>query len=562
MLVNIDIKNIAIIKHVSLDFTKGFNVLTGETAAGKSIIIDSINMVLGRRVNRDVIRSGENNASVSAVFEYDITVASQLKELGIINEEDACVGADADAFASVGSILLQRDITHEKSTCRVNGKVVPTIILQQIGDLLIDIHGQHDNQSLLNPNKHINFLDDYANVGFELSEYRDKYSEYKKIQQQINDLECNEREKSQRQDMLNFQLNELESANLRLEEEDELVARKKIINNAEKIYQRLSVAQQELDNFNINRVIKSLQDVSEVSDELNNPLEKLIDIQDNLRDVSYRISRVFEEYNVNPNEIDDIEARLDVIYRLKRKYAPSVAELLEYKQKIQDELNALNNSDELLSDLHKQISICENKLKMSAEKLSEKRCASAAKLQGKITEILHELDMQKSQFFVDINNIDYCENGCDHICFKIATNAGEDLKDLTKIASGGELSRIMLAIKSILNDENQTDTLIFDEIDSGISGRTAQKVGEKISDLSKKKQVICITHLAQIAAMADTHFKLEKHEDNGKTLTEVFNLDYKERKDELARIIGGAKITDITLKSAEEMLDFARKISA
>ncbi len=554
MLERLHIKNIAVIDEAEIEFNNGFNVLTGETGAGKSIIIDSINMVLGERTSKTIIRNGEKKAVVEALFSIDN------KEILNTLEKN---GFDVDD----GTVILYRDLnTDGKSLCKINGSMTTASGIREIANMLINIHGQQDNQSLLTPSSHICFLNNYANLDSKLLEYSTYYNKVKEIEEALNSLKTDEREKERLTDLYTFQVSEIDNAKLIVGEDEALFERRKFISGINKISETLNFSYETLYNSDrnsyesISSVVNSLISITEYDERLNEIYERLNSLSIELDDIIYQIRDYRDEMEFNENEADELEARLDLINTLKRKYGNTIEEIIEYRNETEDKLNKITKSDEETEKLKNELlTVCEHRNKI-ADEISAIRKKHAIELSEKICEELADLDMSKVKFEVSIKECEYNKNGCDNVEFLISVNAGEPLKPLSKIASGGEMSRIMLAIKSIFADSDPVDTLIFDEIDTGVSGRAAQKIAEKINKISNKKQILCITHLAQIAAMANTHFLIEKNVLDEHTFTNVTPLDGDSRKTELARIIGGAQITDITIKAASEMLEMADKL--
>ena len=557
MLTKLHIKNIAVIDEVDVEFQDGFNVLTGETGAGKSIIIDSINMVLGERTSRELIRNGEQKAVVEALFEIDSEdVINAICELGIEVED--------------GVVLIYRDLnTDGKGTCRINGQMVTAGMIKELAKLMINIHGQQDNQSLLNPSKHTDFLDSYACIMPLRQDYKNVYDVTKQITEQIENCNTNEQEKERKIDLLQFQIDEIFSASLKIGEEEQLTERRAFLGSASKISEILESSANTLYDGNgedssvhdlLSRVVRDFSEVAGFDEKLQGFYSSLESISIELDDVIYQIRDYADNIEFTSNELDLAESRLDTIYKLKRKYGASIAEILAYLDSIQNELDAITQSDERIKKLQKELEQNLEKQERLAQEIHLQRVESAKSLEQKVMIELADLDMNKVQFKVNIERTSFNQNGFDSIEFLISTNIGDGLKPLSKIASGGEMSRIMLAIKSILADTDNVSTLIFDEIDTGVSGRAAQKIAEKIDKISRKKQILCITHLAQIASMAGTHFLIEKSVSQEKTKTSVAMLSSLERENELARIIGGAQITDLTLQNAKEMLQLANKV--
>ena len=554
MLERLHIKNIAVIDEAEIEFNRGFNVLTGETGAGKSIIIDSINMVLGERTSKSIIRNGEKKAVVEALFSIDNPeVIDALEESGFDIED--------------GTVILYRDLnTDGKSLCKINGSMTTASGIREIANMLINIHGQQDNQSLLSPSSHIDFLNSYADLENKLLEYREFYNKVKEIEEKLNSLQMDEREKERQIDLYSFQIKEIDDAKLVVNEDEQLAERKKFISGISKISETINYSHDALYTSDhsaydtLSSVAGNFNAITEFDTKLSEIYERLNSASIELEDIIYQIRDYRDSIDFDESEADNIESRLDLINTLKRKYGNSIEEILSYRNDIEKNLNAITKSDEETEMLRKELDdVCKMRNSIATE-ISKIRRKSATELSNKICSELADLDMSKVKFDVQIKECEYNKNGCDNIEFLISVNAGEPLKPLSKIASGGEMSRIMLAIKSIFADSDPVDTLIFDEIDTGVSGRAAQKIAEKINKISSKKQILCITHLPQIAAMANTHFLIEKNVDAEHTYTKVNVLDENSRKNELARIIGGAQITDITIQAAAEMIKMAEKL--
>lgn len=554
MLERLHIKNIAVIDEAEIEFNSGFNVLTGETGAGKSIIIDSINMVLGERTSKSIIRNGEKKAVVEAMFSIDNPeVINALEESGFDIED--------------GTVILYRDLnTDGKSLCKINGSMTTASGIREIANMLINIHGQQDNQSLLSPSSHIDFLNSYADLENKLLEYREFYNKVKEIEEKLNSLQMDEREKERQIDLYSFQIKEIDDAKLVVNEDEQLAERKKFISGISKISETINYSHDALYTSDhsaydtLSSVAGNFNAITEFDTKLSEIYERLNSASIELEDIIYQIRDYRDSIDFDESEADNIESRLDLINTLKRKYGNSIEEILSYRNDIEKNLNAITKSDEETEMLRKELDdVCKMRNSIATE-ISKIRRKSATELSNKICSELADLDMSKVKFDVQIKECEYNKNGCDNIEFLISVNAGEPLKPLSKIASGGEMSRIMLAIKSIFADSDPVDTLIFDEIDTGVSGRAAQKIAEKINKISSKKQILCITHLPQIAAMANTHFLIEKNVDAEHTYTKVNVLDENSRKNELARIIGGAQITDITIQAAAEMIKMAEKL--
>ncbi len=559
MLKELHIKNVAVIDEVRIEFGEGFNVLTGETGAGKSILIDSINLALGSRANRDIIRTGCDFALVDLCFEVNSPViCDRLLDLGIETEDDL--------------VTISRKLgTDGKSVCRVNGSIVPATIIREIAPYLLDIHGQNDNQSLLSPKNHLKYLDEYGTLSSELEAYRKEYYEMKALLKEINTLTMDEDEKNRRFDMLKFQINEIRAAKLQAGEDEALIEVRERLCNMENIIQGAGTAYGALYGNEsgtafdlLKTAARALGDICRFDSKLEADYERLTSIIAETEDIASDINDCLSKTDFSMAELDRIEDRLDVINSLKRKYGNTIEEIIAFGLAAEQEAESIEKSDERLDVLNAEYSEKMAKVAVLAESLSRLRAQTAKDLEAHITKELSALDMPKVNFSIHLsasNNdegIIYTDTGKDCAEFLISTNPGEAMKPMTKIASGGELSRIMLAIKSVLSATDSADTMIFDEIDTGVSGRAAQKIAEKICVLAKTRQIFSITHLAQIAGMADNHFLIEKNSDGERTATTVTLLDKNSRIDELARIIGGVAVTELTRKSAEEMLSLAK----
>ena len=550
MLTHLHIKNIAVIENLSVDFKNGMSVLTGETGAGKSIIIDSINLILGARTNKALVRYGEKKAQIQAMFDVSDFVAEKIEEYGIDVEDN--------------QVIVSRDITEDgRSVSRINSVIVSTASLREIGNYLINIHGQHDNQDLLTPSKHIKFLDKFAKNDAEKNAYLAVYNQYREIEKQIDELSLNEQEKAQRMDLLSYQTNEIESAALKVGEYDELAEQRDIAANSEKISMGVSEAYANLYDGGetqsaydgISMAVSALEKIKDYDSNLADIYDKLSDIMYGIEDYAHELKEYGTKIDYDENTLNDIEERLDIISGLKRKYGNNEEEILKYYEKAKAELETISDSDNQLNMLIEKRDMVEAELKKKAQCLTETRKKASHELESQIKKSLTELDMPNSEFAVNIAPYSgYSSNGVDNVEFMISTNLGEPLKPLVKVASGGELSRVMLAVKSILADEDDVDTMIFDEIDTGVSGSAAQKIAAKLSQIADKKQVICITHLAVLAAAADNHFLIQKNIVNDKTSTSLLELSETDRERELARIIDGTNITQTALSHAREML--------
>ncbi|HOQ16386.1 MAG: DNA repair protein RecN [Epulopiscium sp.] len=563
MLVHIYIKNIALINEITIDFKEFLNILTGETGAGKSILIGSINFALGERGSRDIIRTGEENALVELLFfvEND-EILELIKNQGIEVEEDRYV-------------LITRAINQSgRTVCRINGQTVTTGMLRQVSSKLIDVHGQHEHQSLLDVGKHIELLDSFCKdeLAALKKELESKYKEYKNIEKQISSLIGDEKEIERKIDLLQYQLDEITNAKFEIGEEEQLQNQLKKLSNSEKLVRGMEelyglLYGNDYENHStslfLSEALRLLRDLADVDDELMPLYENLENIQLLLDDMVRDIRQYKDQIHHDPYELKAVEERLDLLFDLKRKYGNSIEEILLYKDKIEEELERIVNSEETLKNLKNQYALLEDEIKRLSGKISDIRKEKAKIIEERIESILAELAMKEAKFSVMFSQKDsFNENGWDNVEFLISTNPGEELKPLAKIASGGEMSRIMLALKCVLADIDEIGTLIFDEIDTGISGATAQKVAEKLGYISRKRQVICITHLPQIAAMGDCNYKIEKRIDENKAISSIKALKEDEVIYELARLISGAQITDISLKNAEEMRLLAKHFKA
>ncbi|MBE6834826.1 MAG: DNA repair protein RecN [Ruminococcaceae bacterium] len=551
MLYNLSINDIAIIKQAEITFENGFNVLTGETGAGKSIIIDSINAILGGRTSKEIIRTGAARASVFASF-YNVNK-------DIINSL-----AEQNIDISENTVELQRIINSDGRTiCKINGTTVSGSFLKEIGKSLITIHGQLDNQALLNPEMHCSFIDKLADNENILSSYKSEYDRYCSLLSKIKSLDIDQQSKERRIEVLNYQIDEIEKADIKIGETEQLKNQRDIIRNSEKILCSLNNAYNAIngsDDFSGAELLarEAANEISEASkylSEAENISEEITDISYQLSDVSEKINSIVNSIEYDPNLLEQIEERLDLIYNLTKKYGSDESEILSFLANAKAELDSIVLSDEQKEQLKADLSACKEELRKRADCLTKSRTDASNEFSKKVVEVLKFLEMPSVMFSVSIKKCEYNENGQDEIEFLLSANKGEDLKPLSKIASGGELSRIMLAIKSVLADKDDIDTLIFDEIDTGVSGRAAQKVALKMKEVSLNRQVICVTHLASIASLADSHFLIEKYEKDDKTFTKVTKLDYNGRVGELSRIIGGINITDETVTLAKQMLE-------
>lgn len=556
MLELLHIENIAIIEAADIEFAPGFNALTGETGAGKSIVIDSLSAVLGQRTSRELIRTGAEKAFVSAAFSG---MAPELtEELGIQPEAD-------------GTLLLQREIqTDGKNVCRINGRPVTVSQLRALGTRLLNIHGQHDGQQLLDEEQHIVYLDSFGRVESLAITYAEKYKRFTDIRRQIGALQMDEAEKARRVDTLQYQIEELRRAKLTPGEEEELTARRGMLRNAEKFLDAVAGADYALNGDDsgggalsaLRQAQDALSGVRHLDDAFGQLYERLGEAYSEVYDIAATVEDKRGELDVSPGELDRVESRMDLLYRLKKKYGATVEDMLDYQARCEAELAQIEDAGDTLARLEQALSKAEKEARQAAQALSDARKAAADRLTAQILTELQQLDMGKIRFAVDFAEKPLDSDGMDAVRFLMSANVGEELRPIHKIASGGELARIMLAMKNVLSEQDHVGTMVFDEVDTGVSGRAAQKVAEKMARISRRKQVLCVTHLPQLAAMADTHFSVEKGERGGRTYTEVRRLDREQRRRELARLTGGSHVSQTMLDGAEELLVQAEKFRA
>ena len=548
MLKTLDIENIAVIEKASVNFSGGLNVLTGETGAGKSIVVDSINAIMGERTSRELVRYGADNAYVSAYFD-DIcdSALNKLKEFDIELEED-------------NSLLISRKISaNGKSLCKVNGKTVTVSMLKEICSYLVNVHGQHDSQALLNPDLQYNYIDMLLEDKSVLSDYKETFKKLISVRRKLKSFAKNEDNKESLLELLNFQIEELEKADIKVGEREELTQKRALIQKSEDIIKSLNLAISVIngDDENIG-IEQACADVSRTLfkfDETKDVYDVFNDINDKLELAKDKAEALLLSIDFSPEEIEMIDEKLDLYYKFSNKYGQTEQEMLDYLEKAKERRNSILFADEELNRLNEEYENLLNITVKLADKLSAERKKTAKIFEEKVKKELAFLDMPKMQFYVDFNKGNLSSTGYDKIEFLISANPGEPPKSLSKVASGGELSRIMLAIKNIISYNDTIGTLIFDEIDTGVSGRASQKIGLKLKSVSKNTQVICVTHSAQIASNADEHFLIQKKFNDNKTFTCVTPLDFESRKQELARIMGGLEITDTLLQSAEELLN-------
>ena len=547
MLSLLHIENIAVIERSDISFDPGFNVLTGETGAGKSIIIDAISAILGERAYRDMIRTGANKASVRAVF-TDVPEFEWFSQNGVDYDPET---------------IIQREIYLDgKNICRVNGTLVTVSILRKLGIQLINIHGQHDSASLFDEANHLRFLDDFAENSDIRQQYAEKFCAVELIRREIDRLNMDESEKLRRMETLRYQIAEIERAALEPGEDEVLEARRKVLQNAEKISDAMNDAVENLygndDSDGAASMLMSaeraLARIAKYDDSIAALHEKVADLMYQVQDAAEEARDARDELSYSAGELDEIESRLDVIHKLRRKYGATCEDILGFLAQAKKDLDEIEFADDMLERLKKKFAKAEKEAWDAAHILRDNRKKAAVVLSQRILTELAQLDMPRVQFSCAFTELELTVNGADAVAFFMSANTGEALKPMSKVASGGELARIMLAMKNVLAEQDRVSTLVFDEVDTGVSGRAAQKVAEKLRSVARNKQVLCVTHLPQIAALGDTHMLIAKSERDGRTFTTVTPLDIEGRKQELARIIGGASITENTLKSAEEML--------
>lgn len=556
MILEMYMKNCALIEESRLTINSGLNILTGETGAGKSIIIEALGLCLGEKYDRSFLRKGTDKGVCEILVS---SKSSNLKE--VLDKYD--IDYDDD------EIIITRVIYSDgKSVARINGRTVKVSILKEVACTIVDLHSQHQNQVLLNKDTHIRFLDLFGEKDIQKlkANYKESYNEFNKIKKELNDLNENKDDMEiQREiDLIKFQINEIDAANLNPEEYEDLKSQRELCRNSEKIYNNLSLSYEKLYEGNINAVdligmaSKELSDIASYDKNISEYSENIERIMYELQDISREIRDYKENISFNPYEMEGIEQRIDQINNLRRKYGNSIKDIFEYRQKIQNRLDEILNRDEKVAALKAELENLESVLYDKAKEVSKARKKVAVDLQDVLIEELHSLNMKNVVFEVSFREIPFNQNGCDDVEFMASFNLGEDIKPIYKVASGGEMSRFMLAFKTILADIDEIDTLVFDEIDTGISGIAAQIVGEKLSKIGKKKQVMCITHLPQIAANGHTHYRIEKNTSNNRTYTNIKELTFDERIDEIARLIAGNNITEKTIEHAHEIIELAQ----
>lgn len=551
MLNSLYIENIAVIEKTEIELFSGLNILTGETGAGKSIVIDAINAILGQRTSREIIRNGSDSATVFATFSnYNDTVKTKLEENGYSSGED--------------ELVISRTLSlNGKNTCRINGKPASVSLLRELGLNLINIHGQHESYELFSPDTHIKYIDNLAGNSELLAQYRQSYKEYKRIKKLLDDFVKSETNREQRIDLLTYQVDELEQAGIEPGEIEALTDERRILMNAEKITSALHKAKAYLDGSDTAGAVDSLDDAvtamqkaSDLNPEYEELFSRINDLYYELQDVSNELSDAIDNSEGNPYRLEEVEERLDLLGKLSRKYGSDEEEMLEFLENARAELDKLLKFDDNVSELEAELNRAFENAQKLADKLSYIREKTSRQFEKRVKEEMQFLNMPNVELVVAQNKRELGSDGQDNIELLISANVGEIPKPVAKIASGGELSRMMLAIKTVLASTDVIDTLIFDEVDTGISGSAAQKVGLKLLEVSKSRQVICVTHQAQIAALADSHFLIEKNVSDGRTYTEIRLLDHDGRRSELARIIDGVNVTETAIAHAEELMNY------
>lgn len=553
MLFLLHIENIAIIERADIEFDAGFNALTGETGAGKSIVIDAIGAVLGQRASRELIRTGADRAVVSAVFNGVEKLAGELEKIGVSPDED-------------GNLALQRNIGADgKTVCRVNGMPVTVAQLRAVGERLLDIHGQHEGQRLLDESTHLSYLDGFGKTETVFTPYSAAFAAMRETAAKMNALRMNEEERERNIDSLTRQIKELTDAGLREGEEEELEARRNVLRNSEKFISAVGGTDYNLNGSDdalgavsmLTEAESCLSELGGMGEEFDELLKRLRDVRLEAYDIAETVRDIKDGYNFSPEELDAAEGRLDRLQRLKKKYGPTVSDMLAYLERSEKELDEIQCADDAVSELEGKLAAQKTAVSAAARKLTAARLAAAKKLEERILSELRGLDMKSVRFSIAFEEKKPDATGADSVRFLMSANAGEELRPINKIASGGEMARIMLALKNVLAENDSVGTLVFDEVDAGVSGRAAEKVAEKMAQVSRRKQVLCVTHLPQLAAMADVHFSVEKAEKDGRTYTKVARLGRAERRSEIARLTSGSHVTQTMLDGAEELLESA-----
>ena len=558
MLTSLHIENIAVIRCADIDLSRGFTVLTGETGAGKSIIIDSINFLMGNRTGRELIRNGETTALVSALFtDIPDEIKISLEDLGLSLDEN-------------GEMFLQRTLnTDGRSQIKINGRTCPASLLKEAAGMLINIHGQHDSKYLLESKYHIDLIDSYAENSDVIGRYKVYYDKMNKIASKIKEIEISEGEKDRLTEILTYQIKDIDNAKLKMGEEESLLAREAVLRNSEQVSKQIRFCYKALYSNEkgvtastlARKSADALLSVSDVLPELGEYAEKLNSFAYEMEEIAVSAKELAGDISLDPLvELNEVQSRLDVIHKLKRKYGSTVEEILDYREKRAEELDNITQSEDRIAELKREYAEAKAEADKLCLEITKRRNAAAERLEGQVCYCLAFLEMSKVRFKVDVTDSEkYNSKGKNEVCFMLSANPGEPMKPLSKIASGGKLSRIMLALKSVLREKESTGTVIFDEVDSGVSGKTSQKIGIKLKQTAESCQVICITHSAQIAALADCHLFISKKENEGRVETSVSVLDYDARIGELARIMGGQDITKVLLSSAKELLDTSKK---
>lgn len=551
MLSQLYIKNIAVISEASIDFGPRFNVFTGETGAGKTILVSAINGVLGARMSRDIIRSGEDSAYVSALFtQLPQDVCAKIEEMGFEMQDD--------------TLLIAREVG-SRNLCKVNGRPATVQLLREIASMLIDVHGQKDNHRLLSPENHIAYIDAFGGLEDCRREYQVLYEKILEVRNQLERVNRRDREKEHQVDLLTYQIGEIESAALHPGEEEELLLKRDQIANAERIIRLLSQSKQLLDGEEeVSGILQMFEELTNNLSQLTHFLPQMEPLAMRMEEIGYDLSdcagdlgNYLDQMDYQPQELEQVEERLDLIYRLKRKYGNSVEEILEYLEKSREQLQQLNLSEEKAQELQEEYLRLKPQVQQAADMLTSRRHKAAKEFLSRVKKELEFLNMPSVRLSVSAGRSGWKPDGQDELEFLISSNAGEEPKPLAKIASGGELSRVMLSIKNVLAQKDRVGTAVFDEIDTGVSGKAAQKIGQKLQEVSCNRQVICVTHLAQVAVYADHHLLIEKSEEDGRTYTRIKPLDQQGRVEEIARMISGENLTETAIQNAREMLSLA-----
>ncbi len=550
MLLELQVKNLALIEQAQVEFGEGLNILTGETGAGKSIIIGSVNMALGGKASKDSIRQGADSAYIELLFSVGSDAQREaLKAMEIFPAED-------------GTLIISRKILPTRSVSKINDETVTTAKLRQVTALLMDIHGQHEHQSLMDIHKHLEILDAYGKgkISSWKEKIRQEYQEYRKLKEKLSSMDTGQEDRLREADFCRFEIENIEEAALKEGEEEELTARYRKLSHVQRIMEALSSAYEALEGDSLGRAVRDVDQVAGFDEDLAPIRDQLLDLEALSNELGRSIQEYMDGCQFEESEFRQIEERLDVIRGLQAKYGPTIAQVFKVLEEKKKRLEELENYDEIREELKRKVSEAEKVLAGDCEQLSAIRKAAGKILAEKIKESLIDLNFLEVEFVMEFRRLDhYTIEGFDEAEFLISTNPGQPVRPLKAVASGGELSRIMLAIKTVLADTDEIPTLIFDEIDTGISGRTAQKVSEKLKEISRTHQVICITHLPQIASMADSHFEIAKSIKGKETVTNIRRLGREESIDELARLLGGAEITEAVRKNAKEMKELAER---